>query len=252
MRVVTAARMAAIDKETIAGGVPALELMERAGAAVAEAALAMLAELEHDHGHAHGCGACAHDHGDDAADAAPKVLVVCGKGNNGGDGFVVARLALLANLDPRVILLAQPDDLKGDARAYMDAYRRLGGAIQAVEEPDAVAEAVAGLADCAVLIDAMLGTGIQGEVRDPFKSAMQAWPAKPTVAVDLPSGLNADTGETGDFCIRADITVTFQFPKQGFADENAKPYLGRLIVADIGIPEVCSDDDAWADLKARW
>ncbi|MBE0566522.1 MAG: hypothetical protein IH621_11215, partial [Krumholzibacteria bacterium] len=75
MRVVTAARMAAIDKETIAGGVPALELMERAGAAVAEAALAMLAELEHDHGHAHGCGACAHDHSGDPADAAPKVLV---------------------------------------------------------------------------------------------------------------------------------------------------------------------------------
>lgn len=178
------------------------------------------------------------------------VGVVCGKGNNGGDGFVVARLALLAGYDTRVVLIAESDAVQGDAAVFMRVYQRLGGVIEAA--PNAAAEAVAQLADCATLVDALLGTGISGEVRGPIRAAIEAWPkGVHTIAVDLPSGMNADTGEICGACVRADITVTFAFAKKGFANPDAAPWLGEWHVADIGIPEFCGDDEAWNAFLAR-
>ena len=173
------------------------------------------------------------------------VGIVCGKGNNGGDGFVVARLALLAGFETRLVLVADPNEIRGDAATFMRVYRRLGGTITCVQDSEAVGSAVSGLGNCAVLVDALLGTGISGEVRGVMRAAIEAWPRAYTVAVDLPSGLNADTGEPCGHCVRADVTVTFQFAKRGFESPAAQPYLGRLVVADIGIPEVCADDAAW-------
>ena len=184
--------------------------------------------------------------------------VVCGKGNNGGDGFVVARLALLEGYETRVVLLAEPEDIRGDAATFLRAYRRLGGRLEVAAMEPAAAQAVSGLADCAVLVDAILGTGISGEVRGVTRAAIEAWPAGPaTIAVDLPSGLDADTGEPcgcciRGCCIRAHTTVTFQFPKRGFDNPASKPYVGRLVVADIGIPEVCADDEEWGKLTRQW
>jgi len=184
------------------------------------------------------------------------VGVVCGKGNNGGDGFVVARLALLAGYEPRVVLVADPSEIRGDAAVFMAAYQRLGGPVHSVQDDAEVAAAVSGLADCPVLVDALLGTGISGEVRGAMRTAIEAWPAadgeRRTVAVDLPSGLNADTGEVCGCCVRADVTVTFQFAKRGFENPAANEYVGRLVVADIGIPQVCADDEAWARLAATF
>lgn len=179
------------------------------------------------------------------------VGIVCGKGNNGGDGFVVARLCLMAGYETHVILLADPAQIQGDAAVFMHAYLRLGGALISVQDEAAAREAVAGLKDCAVLVDALLGTGISGEVHGPIRAAIEAWPPVRTIAVDLPSGLNADTGEICGCCVRADVTVTFQFAKRGFENPAAQPWLGRLVVADIGIPPVCADDDAWNHLRAR-
>lgn len=178
------------------------------------------------------------------------VGVVCGKGNNGGDGFVVARLALLAGFDTRVVLVARPEEIRGDAATFMRVYQRLGGPIRVVQTDDEVREALGAFGDCAWLVDSLLGTGLSGEVRGLMRTAIEAWPKGPkTVAVDLPSGLNTDTGEVCGCCVRADVTVTFQFAKRGFENPAARPYLGRLVVADIGIPEVCADDAAW---KALW
>jgi len=92
-------------------------------------------------------------------------------------------------------------------------------------------------------------------VRGAMRTAIEAWPGRRdgeqrTVAVDLPSGLHADTGEVCGCCVRADVTVTFQFAKRGFENPAARGYLGRLVVADIGIPEVCADDEAWERLTA--
>ena len=185
------------------------------------------------------------------------VGIVCGKGNNGGDGFVVARLALLAGFNPQVVLVADPDWIKGDAAVFMKAYRRLGGKLACVTGESDVARMVSGLRTCPTLVDALLGTGIQGEVCGPIRAAIDAWPyprrwgAEPrTIAVDVPSGLNADTGKPCGCSIRADVTVTFQFKKKGYENPAARPYLGRLVIADIGIPEICADDDAWAKLQA--
>lgn len=179
------------------------------------------------------------------------VGIVCGKGNNGGDGFVVARLAMLAGYETRLVLLADPLTIKGDAATFMQVYERLGGTIESVEEEGAVASAVCGLSDCAVLVDAVLGTGISGEVHGILRTAIDAWPEVRTISVDLPSGLDADTGEPCGCCIHADVTVTFQFAKRGLESPAAKQYIGRLVVADIGIPEVCADDEAWAELRGR-
>lgn len=169
------------------------------------------------------------------------VGVVCGKGNNGGDGYVVARLALLAGRAVVVVLLAAPDDIVGDAKVFLDAYQHLGGKVQVVTDELHAREAVAGLASCAVLVDAVLGTGVRGEVRGVSRAAIEAWPAVETVAVDLPSGLNADTGEICGVCVTANTTVTFQFKKYGLVAPAAQKYAGRLIVADIGIPHCCGE-----------
>lgn len=170
------------------------------------------------------------------------VGVVCGKGNNGGDGFVVARLALLAGMETRVVLVGDPEKISGDAATFMRVYKKLGGTICAAQSEDDAASAVRALSDCAVLVDALLGTGTQGEVRGPIRAAIEAWPKVRTIAVDLPSGMNADTGDACGVCVRADVTVTFQFPKRGFLGPAAAEYLGSLTIADIGIPHICTRD----------
>jgi hydroxyethylthiazole kinase-like uncharacterized protein yjeF len=170
------------------------------------------------------------------------VGVVCGKGNNGGDGYVVARMALLAGLETRLVMIANPDDITGDAAIFLRAYQNVGGALQVATDDSTAKVAVAGLGDCAVLVDGLLGTGVRGEVRGPIRAAIEAWPTVHTIAIDLPSGLNADTGEICGCCIQADHTVTFQFAKQGFLRETAKGYLGKLHIADIGIPKSCAED----------
>ncbi len=179
------------------------------------------------------------------------VGVVCGKGNNGGDGFVVARYALAAGQPTSVILLADPDEVRGDAALFMNAYRRLGGEIVIARNEPALKSAYASLGGCATLVDAILGTGVRGEVRGFLREAIEYWPKGYTVAVDVPSGMDADSGAPCGCCLKADVTVTFQFPKRGFENPAAAPYLGRLVVADIGIPPVCADDEAWRRLMQK-
>lgn len=220
MKTLTAAQMREADRRCIEEvGIPSAVLMNTAGARV----------FEH-------------------VNRGP-VGIVCGKGNNGGDGFVVARLALLAGYEPRVVVIAELDALSGDPAIFLRAYRNLGGTVTAAADEASAAKAVAALGDCAVLVDGLLGTGTKGEVTGPLRAAVDAWPEVYTIAVDLPSGLDADTGEVCGNCVRADITVTFQYAKQGLVIPEAKRYVGRVVVADIGIPRVCADDEAWAGLQ---
>jgi len=212
MKTLTVAQMREADRRCIEElGMPGVVLMNNAGAAV-------FAEI-----------------------ASGPVGIVCGKGNNGGDGFVVARLALLAGFETRVVLVARPEEISGDARVFMNVYRNLGGVLESAPDEASAATAVRNLADCAVLVDALLGTGTRGEVRGSARAAIEAWPPVYTVAVDLPSGMDADTGEACGTCIHADVTVTFAFAKRGFTFPAAQPFLGRLVVADIGIPPSCAD-----------
>lgn len=219
-RYLSAAQMREADRRCIEElGIPGAVLMNNAGAAVFERI----------------------SHG--------PVGIVCGKGNNGGDGYVVARLALLANMDVRIVIVAPPDAVAGDARIFLEAYLRLGGSVKWVQGEEETREALEGLSRCAVLVDALLGTGIQGEVRGDARVAIEAWPELPTIAVDLPSGLNADTGEVCGVCIRATETVSFQFGKAGFKNSAAEEFLGNLSIVNIGIPNVCADDADWERLK---
>lgn len=216
MITLTVAQMREADRRCIEDiGIPGVVLMNNAGAAV----------FSHIH--------------------SGPVGVVCGKGNNGGDGFVVARLSLLAGYDTRLILVANQEEIKGDAAVFMNAYAHLGGTIHTVTAPQDVTATLEELTDCAVLVDALLGTGTKGEVKGAIRTAIEAWPPVPTIAVDVPSGLNGDTGEVCGVCIRADATVTFAFAKSGFTAAKAKSFLGQLHVADIGIPVCCGDDDLW-------
>lgn len=173
------------------------------------------------------------------------VGVVCGKGNNGGDGFVVARLALAAGYQTRVVLIADPDSIAGDAALFLHILVKLGCEIVSVQEPGEITAAIRSLKGWAVIVDALLGTGVQGDVHGSIGHAIEEWPDVPTIAVDVPSGMDADTGVPCGCCVTAQTTVTFQCAKTGFENLEAKPYLGRLVIADIGIPDICTDDQAW-------
>jgi len=241
MRVVTAAAMAAIDQETIEGGVPGLELMERAGAAVAETALFMVAEAAHDRDHGHGCGdgcACGHDHGDEAEAGAPHVLIVCGKGNNGGDGLVAARLLADAELRVTVMLLAAADRLSPDARANLEL---LPAAVTLLlPPPEAWAETAADLADEAdLVVDAVFGTGVTPPLRGAYPDLFRALndTGLPCLAVDIPSGVDGDDGRVDPVAVAADRTLTIGLVKRGLLLPPGRDFTGEIEVADIGFAD---------------
>src|SRR5829696_7768625 len=186
-------------------GVPSLELMETAGRAVAEAAA-----------EAAGSG---------------RAAVVCGKGNNGGDGLVVARVLREMGFEVDALLLAPGDQLSEDARANLE---RFDGARHV-----AASELRAALDGAGVIVDEIFGTGFAGVPRDPAGSAIAAMNEAdaPVVATDIASGVNASTGEVEGKAVGADLTVTFHAPKLGHWIAPGKEHTGTLRVAPIGIPD---------------
>jgi ADP-dependent NAD(P)H-hydrate dehydratase / NAD(P)H-hydrate epimerase len=186
-------------------GVPSLELMETAGRAVAEAAA--------------------------EAASSSTAAIVCGKGNNGGDGLVAARALREMGFEVDALLLAPPDQLSEDARANIE---RFDGA-RALEG----GELGAALRGAGVIVDAIFGTGFAGSPRDPAAAAIDAMndADAPVVATDVASGVNASTGEVEGMAVAADVTVTFHAPKLGHWIAPGKEHTGELRVAPIGIPE---------------
>jgi ADP-dependent NAD(P)H-hydrate dehydratase / NAD(P)H-hydrate epimerase len=199
----TAAEMRAVDRWAIdERGVDGLELMERAGAAVAEAV---------------------ERHPVDGP-----VAVVCGKGNNGGDGLVVARLLRQAGREVTVVCVAPTGELTGDAARNLE---RLDG-----ESP--VPFSSGALHGCVAIVDALLGTGFEGEPRGPMVEAIDAINALHlhTVSVDVPSGVDGSTGVVSGRAVRATVTVTFHAAKAGLWIGAGKTHAGVVEIADIGIP----------------
>ncbi|HTQ37625.1 MAG TPA: NAD(P)H-hydrate epimerase [Pirellulales bacterium] len=170
--------------------------------------------------------------------ADPRMVVVCGKGNNGGDGFVIARHLDLRGWPVMVLLLAEPKELRGDAAANFGILEKAGLEIQTFGAPLDEARFRAALAGAGYLVDAILGTGATGEPKSPYAEAINLMNASgvPILAVDLPSGLDCDTGAAARHTIRAANTATFVAAKPGFFVAGADQYVGEIHVCDIGVP----------------
>jgi NAD(P)H-hydrate epimerase len=167
-----------------------------------------------------------------------RVLILCGPGNNGGDGGVVARHLDLWGFAVRVVWFADPARLRGDAatqwsildRSGIDQTSRADGS-----DPDAL-DAL--LAEADWVVDGLLGTGLTRPVEGPLRSAIEAInrSGKPVLALDLPSGLDADRGVPLGVAVRARATVTFVAPKLGFEAPGARAFTGEVVVVEIGAP----------------
>lgn len=218
-KIVTAEQMREFDRRAQDDfGVPSLTLMENAGRSVAEAARSML----------------------DGA-IGRRVAVIAGRGNNGGDGFVAARLLHDARAKVTVFLLADPADVSGDAKTNLDILLKAKIPLKPIQTASVHESA---LRDSEIVVDAIFGTGLRGEVTGLASDVIRAINAcgRPVVAVDLPSGLDADTGRIWGVCVRADCTVTFALPKIGMMIYPGADCVGDLIVADIGIPHQLCDE----------
>jgi NAD(P)H-hydrate epimerase len=167
---------------------------------------------------------------------AGRVVVCCGKGNNGGDGFVIARHLDNRGAAVRVLFFGRPQDLTGDAAVNFEVVRRSGLPLTVVADAGPALE----LDDAEWVVDALLGTGVTGPARPPLDRVIAAinHSAAKVLAVDLPSGLDCDTGLPLGPCVRALYTVTFVARKKGFANPAAKEWLGEVHVVDIGAPRV--------------
>ncbi len=234
MKILTTAQMQRIDRLTTERwGVPSLTLMENAGGSVVDFLAQRFEPL---------CD--------------QRILILCGRGNNGGDGFVVARRLRESGLKPRVVLLADPASLKGDAAANFHRLSASGMPDVAVDpvtwqrlQPD--------LVGTSLVVDAILGTGLSkpldGFLLEVVRQVNGHFPGAKLVAVDLPTGLSADTGELIGECVRADVSVTFTAAKVAHVFPPACEYVGQWVVRPIGTPPEAleTDPDLFLDLTDR-
>jgi NAD(P)H-hydrate epimerase len=166
------------------------------------------------------------------------VVICCGRGNNGGDGFVIARHLDLRGFSVGVLLWAEPDQLSGDAATNFDILRKTDVPIECMAAAHDPARLEKKLAGAAWVVDALLGTGARGEPRAPVDAVIDQLNAAgaPKLAVDLPSGLDCDTGQAARHTVRAAHTCTFVAPKPGLLQPGARHYTGQVHVLDIGAP----------------
>lgn len=223
MKLVTSDTMKKLDRITIEQyGIPGLTLMERAG----KGAFALLEKYF-------------------ARDLEKGIAVVAGGGNNGGDGFVVARYAHEKGLRTEVFLLVDQESLKGDA---LENFNRIKNSVRVENISDSKTEEdlVEKLKSFGCVIDAIFGTGFRGNVEGIHKKVISAINRsnKKVLAIDIPSGLNPDTGEVMGIAVKANVTATFGLPKVGQFLGNAREFTGTVEVIDIGIPEKLIEEEA--------
>lgn len=214
MLLTTAAQMRELDRRASEEfGVPSIILMENAGLRAFDVVYDILEEI-----------------------GGNRVTVVCGKGKNGGDGFVAARHLSQVGADVEVFLIGEIDDVKGDARVNLEIAEKSD--IPIMELTD-LSDLMFSLNESDLIVDAILGTGIKGEITGLAGDVIDIINTfgRYVVSVDLPSGLDSDTGQVLGNCVKADATVTFALPKIGLAVYPGISYAGEVTVVDIGIPE---------------
>ncbi len=233
MRVLNAAQMREADRRTVDEiGLPSIVLMENAGRQVVAA---LEAKFEH------------------LADQG--VALLCGRGNNGGDGFVIARTLMQRDIDTAVFVIGSVADVQGDARRNLDVLGQIGMTVVEIPDEQAWELHYSEISDYDLIVDAILGTGI----RVPLVGLLQTLVADvnsldiPVVSVDLPTGLSADSHEVVGEAIQAVLTVTMGAPKIPLVLPPAEAHAGDLIVADVGIPAQVIDalDGARLELMTR-
>jgi ADP-dependent NAD(P)H-hydrate dehydratase / NAD(P)H-hydrate epimerase len=220
MKLATAAEMRELDRRTIEEfGIPGIVLMENAGRAVVSA-------IVHKWGPVEGKFYC----------------IFCGKGNNGGDGLVIARR--LHNMGAKVSVRLFSEVLKGDAATNLNAARKIGIQINPVKP--GLAEETSEAAHAEAVIDAIFGTGLSQEIAEPYASVIKMInkKARKVVAVDVPSGVNSDSGRIMGTAVHADMTVTFGLPKRGLYLHPGAQASGEVKTAEIGIPKSAVDEAA--------
>jgi ADP-dependent NAD(P)H-hydrate dehydratase / NAD(P)H-hydrate epimerase len=242
MKVLTTEQMREVDRLTTERyGIPSLQLMENAGAAVADYLWSACPDL-----------------------AARRVVVLCGKGNNGGDGLVVARRLRERGAAPQVLLFAEPSAVRGDAAVNLKNWQEGRGDLRVVTAKSAWESARDDVAQADLIVDALLGTGISGPVEGWLASVIEdvnAFASRKkgklggkrcphVVSVDMPSGLSSGAEDYGGPVIQADVTVTLTAPKLGQLVSPRAGCVGELVVRGIGTPAELLENDA--NLKLHW
>jgi len=197
-------------------GIPGVVLMENAGRGCAELIEEKLKDV-----------------------AAPKVCIFCGTGNNGGDGYVIARQLSNSGFEVTVVVCGDRCKIKGDAKINLDILERMGQPIESLNpaQGDTAAQVADFAAGADMLVDSLFGTGLSGQIRGDYRRLIESLNACecPILAVDIPSGLDCDTGRPLGTAIEASWTVTFVAVKKGFTFAQAARYTGEVFVASIGI-----------------
>jgi NAD(P)H-hydrate epimerase len=226
VKIVTAQQMRELDRAAIQErGIPGLALMENAGSAVAAACVRLT-----------------------STQRGRRIVIICGRGNNGGDGLVAARRLKEMGYEVAVFLAAAKADVSGDAMASLGRLDAAGVEVSEVDEPEPVAKSCRG---ASLVVDALLGTGLTGKVRGLPGKLIEAVSecGVPVLAVDVPSGLDVDSGEPLGLAMQAVETVTMGLPKLGLFLYPGMDYAGRVTVADIGFPaDLVSEAPSVGDL----
>src|SRR5437660_4492569 len=221
MRVLNAAQMREADRRATGDiGIPSLVLMENAGRQAVAAIEAMYSDI--------------HER---------QVAVLCGRGNNGGDGFVIARTLLQRGVDVSVFLIGRVADVRGDARVNLEILGRLGLTIVEISDSQAWELHFSEIGDCTLIVDAIFGTGLNAPLSGLLETVVADVNGAgiPIVAIDLPSGLSADSHEPIGDSIEAGLTVTLGAPKVCLVLPPAETRAGDIVIADIGIPSEIID-----------
>ena len=216
LKVVDSETMRAIDEEAIKGyGLPGIALMENAGRSVVEVILKNFPILKD-----------------------KKVSIFCGKGNNGGDGMVVARHLKNNGIKPSVYLFGEEESITGGSAINLNVWKEMGGVVHPVLCESDLKQHNISIIHSTLLVDALLGTGLKKDVKGVYSDAISLLNHAniPVVSVDSPSGLDCSTGKVLGKAVKANITVTFGLPKIGLMIHPGVEHTGKLVTTDIGIP----------------
>src|SRR5436190_3191088 len=216
MRVLNSSQMRDADRRTIEEiGIPSLVLMENAGRQAVAAMEAVYSDL-----------------------LDRQIAVLCGRGNNGGDGFVIARTLVQRGADVAVFLIGSVADVRGDARINLEILGRLGVTVVEVADSQAWELHFSEVSDCTLIVDAIFGTGLNAPLSGLIESVVADVNASgiPVVSIDVPSGLSADSPDPIGPCIDAGLTITLGAPKLPLVLPPGETHAGDIVIADIGIP----------------